>query len=108
MVETISGSKPYPLRAARSAVAVIDAVRADGHPNIALIMDLYHLASGGDDIDAAIAQYASCTAHVQIADFPGRGEPGTGGPPLERYLDDLVEIGYAGEWAWSTSRPQTR
>jgi hydroxypyruvate isomerase len=34
--------------------------------------------------------------HVQIADAPGRHEPGTGKLELDRYLRDLQAAGYAG------------
>ena len=51
--------------------------------------DLYHLAVNGDDVDAAIAAYTpTASAHVQIADAPGRGEPGTGELDIDRQLAD--------------------
>ena len=40
-----------------------------------------------------IEQYAAKTGHVQIADNPGRGAPGTGSLPLEELLDQLSEGG---------------
>ena len=64
-------------------VAVLDRLAVD---NVGLCCDLFHLANNGDDIDAALAAYAPRIAHVQIADHPGRGEPGSGGLDLERYL----------------------
>jgi len=45
---------------------------------------LYHLASNGNDVGAAIAAHADVIAHVQIADAPGRGEPGSGELDLDR------------------------
>jgi hydroxypyruvate isomerase len=48
------------------------------------------------DIDAAIAEHAGDVAHVQIADAPGRGEPGSGRLDLDRYLADLAGRGYRG------------
>ena len=53
-------------------------------------------SSNGDDIDAAIAGYAEYVAHVQIADAPGRGEPGSGQLDLDRNLADLARRGYRG------------
>jgi hydroxypyruvate isomerase len=106
LVESVSGPKPYPLRTAADGVAVVDAVRADGHPNVGYLCDLFHLANNGDDPAAAIAAYADRIAHVQIADCPGRGEPGTGGLDLDGLLGDLVDHGYAG-WVGLEYKPTT-
>ena len=78
LVEPVSGPKPYPLRTADDAVGVMDRVQATGTANVGFLCDLFHLANNGDDVDAAIADHADRIAHVQIADAPGRGEPGTG------------------------------
>jgi hydroxypyruvate isomerase len=93
LVEPVSGPKPYPLRTAEDVVRVLDRVDAS---NTGLLCDLFHLANNGDDIDAALAAYADRIAHVQIADFPGRGEPGSGNLDLDRYLKTIHASGYAG------------
>ena len=41
----------------------------------------------------------SLPVHVQIADFPGRGAPGTGEAPLRSWVERLRAAGYAGEVA---------
>ena len=96
LVEPISGPKPYPLRTAADVMAVVERVRAAGAPAIGFLCDLFHLASNGDDLDAAIDAYAAEIAHVQIADAPGRGEPGTGELDLGRYLSRIAGAGYSG------------
>lgn len=96
LVEPVSGPKPYPLRTADDAVAVVEAVRGSGHGQIGFLCDLFHLANNGDDLAAAIARYTGVTSHVQIADCPGRGEPGSGGLDLGRHLRDLEDRGYDG------------
>ena len=106
LVESVSGPKPYPLRTAADSVAVVDDVRAAGAANVGFLLDLYHLAANGDDLDAAIAQFADRTAHVQIADAPGRGEPGTGDLDLQRHLGHLARRGYAG-WVGLEYKPTT-
>lgn len=106
LVESVSGRKPYPLRTAADAVAVVDDVRSTGASNVGFLLDLYHLAANGDDLDAAIAAYADRTAHVQIADAPGRGEPGTGDLDLQRHLTALADHGYAG-WVGLEYKPTT-
>jgi hydroxypyruvate isomerase len=93
LVEPVSGPKPYPLRTASDVVAVLDRLEVG---NVALLLDLYHLAANGDDLDAAIDAYADRVGHVQIADHPGRGEPGSGTLDLDRHLADLQAAGYSG------------
>jgi hydroxypyruvate isomerase len=106
LVEAVSGPKPYPLRTAADAVAVVDDVRGTGAANVGFLLDLFHLAANGDDVDGAIAAYADRTLHVQVADFPGRGEPGTGELDLQRHLGDLAQRGYAG-WVGLEYKPTT-
>ncbi len=96
LVEAVSGPKPYPLRTAAAAVAVVERVRAAGGGNVGFLCDLFHLANNGDDIEAAIAAFAGVTAHVQVADHPGRGEPGSGTLDLDRHLCALEAAGYTG------------
>jgi hydroxypyruvate isomerase len=106
LIEPVSGPKPYPLRTADDAVAVVRRARAAGAANVGFLCDLYHLASNGDDVDAAIAAHADVTAHVQIADAPGRGEPGSGQLDLDRYLSALEDHGYRG-WVSLEYKPTT-
>ncbi len=97
LVEAVSGAPRYPLLTAADAVGVIDRVhRETGVDNLGFLCDLYHLAVNGEDLEAAISACAVRTAHVQIADAPGRHEPGTGELDLDRYLDQLASTGYDG------------
>jgi hydroxypyruvate isomerase len=103
-VEPLSGPGPYPLRLAADAAAVVGRARAAGAENVGILFDLYHLAANGDDIDRAIAAHADRIAHVQIADAPGRGEPGSGRLDLDGYLSRLEQAGYDG-WVALEYRP---
>jgi hydroxypyruvate isomerase len=106
LIEPVSGPKPYPLRTADQAVAVVDAARTAGAANVGFLCDLYHLASNGDDVSAAIARHAAKIAHVQIADAPGRGEPGSGELDLDVHLAALRDHGYDG-WVSLEYKPTT-
>jgi hydroxypyruvate isomerase len=107
LVEPVSGATRYPLRTAADAVRVLDRVAEDaGVRNVGLLCDLYHLAVNGDDLDEAVSRYADRVAHVQIADAPGRGEPGTGELDLDRYLTALYDRGYQG-WVGLEYKPST-
>jgi hydroxypyruvate isomerase len=97
LVEPVSGADRYPIRTTAQATAVIDRVaREGGASNVRLLADFYHLAVNGDDVPAVIAGDAALIGHVQIADAPGRGEPGTGGLPLDDWLSRLEQSGYSG------------
>jgi len=96
LVESVSGPKPYPLRTAEDAVAVVKRLRRVGAANVGFLADLFHLASNGDEVPAAIEANIDSIAHVQIADAPGRGQPGTGDLPLDAYLAQLEQSGYSG------------
>ena len=97
LLEPVSGPKPYPLRTAADVVSVLDRVIAGGEvSNVGFLCDLFHLANNGDDLDQAIDRYADRIAHVQIADHPGRHEPGTGTLNLQRYLRRIEDGGYDG------------
>jgi hydroxypyruvate isomerase len=108
LLEPVSGATHYPLLTAADVAAVVARVSAGGGPlNIGMLADLYHLAVNGDDVDKAIAAYTGTPggiAHVQIADAPGRGEPGTGDLPLDRQLTDLEAAGYRG-WVGLEYKP---
>ena len=97
LVEPVSGAERYPLKIAADALDVIDRVQAAYDvPNVGLLADLYHLAVNGDDVDRVIADHTGRVAHVQIADHPGRNEPGTGTLPLDRQLSALEANSYTG------------
>jgi hydroxypyruvate isomerase len=107
LVEPVSGADRYPLLTAADVVDVITRVEHDsGASNVGLLADLYHLAVNGDDVDKVIATQADRIAHVQIADSPGRNEPGTGTLPLLRQLADLQAGGYDG-WVGLEYKPST-
>jgi hydroxypyruvate isomerase len=65
-------------------------------PNLALQLDLYHMARQGFEVPRVIAQLAGKIGHVQFADCPGRGEPGTGQLDFAAALHALAATGYEG------------
>jgi hydroxypyruvate isomerase len=86
------------------ALALIEAVRAEGAPNIAFLADLYHLGRMGEDVTGTLRRHAGDVAHVQIADVPDRGAPGTGQLDYEALFRQLAAIGYAG-WIGCEYKP---
>lgn len=97
LLEPVSGADAYPLKTADDALAIIARVKDEhGVDNVRLLADFYHLAVNGDDVAAVIADHAAEFGHIQIADAPGRGEPGTGELPLTEWIDAARAGGYDG------------
>ncbi len=71
-------------------------VQEAASPAVRLQLDQYHVGMMGGDARQALARYAPLVEHVQIADIPGRHQPGTGQQPIAAFLDDLDRLGYAG------------
>jgi hydroxypyruvate isomerase len=86
VLEAISGVPDYPLRTADDVVLPA---------NVGLLLDVYHLSVNGDDVEGAIAAHAARISHVQLADAPGRGLPGTGTLPITAWFDQLTTTGYS-------------
>lgn len=86
-----------------AALAIIDAV---GSTNLKLQYDIYHAQVMEGDLARTISSHLARIGHVQLADNPGRHEPGTGEinyPFLFKHLD---ELGYGG-WIGCEYKPRT-
>jgi hydroxypyruvate isomerase len=97
LVEPVSGIEAYPLKLAADALTVIRGVRERTQTGrIALLADLYHLTVNGDDVVRVVTQHTDQIGHVQVADAPGRHEPGTGSVPIAELVELLDAHGYTG------------
>ena len=83
----------YFLIQSRQAFAIIDEVGAD---NLFFQYDAYHLQIMEGDLTPTLERHLARIAHVQIADTPGRHEPGTGEINYDFLLRHLDRIGYGG------------
>jgi hydroxypyruvate isomerase len=84
---------PYLLSRTQSAS---DFARSVGRENVRLQYDAYHMQRMEGDLTATIERHIGEIAHVQIADSPGRGQPGTGEINFDYVLRRLAELGYDG------------
>ena len=97
LVEALSGVERYPLRTASDVVRLLDRVDQEGGaPGARMLCDVHHLAVNGDDPVQVVRRHAARIGHVQVADVPGRHQPGTGVLDLAGCVDALREVGYAG------------
>jgi len=74
-------------------IAILDAVAAD---NAFLQYDIYHAQRMEGELANTIQKYFRRIAHIQLADNPGRNEPGTGEINYSYLFDLLARLGYTG------------
>jgi hydroxypyruvate isomerase len=85
----------YGLNSSADVVAFLDLARVAG-VDASLSFDIYHVVMGGEDPFAFVARHAERIGHVQVADVPGRHEPGTGTVDIAGILDAIERKGYVG------------
>lgn len=81
------------------------AVAAVGPERLGLQFDIYHRQMTDGDVARALQAALPFIGHIQIADVPGRNEPGTGELNWGFLLGHLDRIGYRG-WVGCEYRPR--
>jgi hydroxypyruvate isomerase len=74
-----------------TAARIVDLV---GHPNVLLQYDVYHAQKTHGNLIHTLESYFDRIGHVQIADVPGRHEPGTGEINYPVFLEHLQRLDY--------------
>jgi len=83
-----------------------DIIRATGSDNLFLQYDIYHMQRMEGELAATIEANLPLIRHIQLADNPGRGEPGTGEINYRYLLERLDAIGYDG-WVGCEYKPRS-
>ena len=96
LLEPLSGASRYPLRTSGDVLGVLGRLPGDSADIAWLLADLYHLRVNGEDIPAMLDRVYARIGHVQVADVPGRHEPGTGTADLDGWVTRLRRLGYQG------------
>ncbi len=73
-------------------------------PNLYLQYDIYHMQIMEGDLARTIEKNLALIPHMQLADNPGRNEPGTGEINYEFLFQHIDRIGYQG-WIGCEYRP---
>jgi hydroxypyruvate isomerase len=93
----------FHLTTSQQAFELMDEV---GESNLFLQYDLYHAQRMEGELAGTLSRHLSRIGHIQLADNPGRNEPGTGEINYP-YLFNLIDkLGYDG-WIGCEYRPQT-
>jgi hydroxypyruvate isomerase len=90
------------LTSSRQALDIIDRVRS---MNLYLQYDIYHMQIMEGDLARTIEANLGRIAHIQLADNPGRNEPGTGEINYPFLYDFIDRIGYQG-WIGAEYKPK--
>ncbi len=90
------------LTTSRQALDIIDRV---GSKNLWFQYDVYHMQVMEGDLARTIEQNLGRIAHIQLADNPGRHEPGTGEINYPFLYEHLDRIGYEG-WVGAEYKPK--
>ena len=74
----------------------LDLIADTGSDNIQLQYDIYHMQIMEGDLAPTMEKHLTSIGHIQLADTPGRHEPGTGEINYPFLFDFLDRIGYDG------------
>ena len=85
----------YGLHSTADSAALVEGLALAGL-SVGIQFDMYHAARGVSPVLASLDAYRSLIRHVQIADLPGRGSPGTGELPFNDIFAALRATGYDG------------
>jgi hydroxypyruvate isomerase len=109
MIEAVNSIENGPCLLTTTAAAAEFAGQT-GRANVRLQYDVYHMQRMEGDLTATLDEYWDMISHIQIADVPGRGEPGTGEINYRFVLNHLDRKGYQGyvglEYRPSAGRPE--
>jgi hydroxypyruvate isomerase len=85
------------------ALAILDEVGSD---NLFVQYDIYHAQRMEGELIATMEKHLARIGHIQLADNPGRHEPGTGEINYERVFEAIDRMGYGG-WIGCEYKPAT-
>src|SRR5712691_2511066 len=92
----------YLLRTQEQGAAIAAAI---GRDRLGLQFDIYHCQIAQGDVTTRLAALMPAIDHMQLADVPGRHEPGTGEIGWDYVFRRIDELGYAG-WIGCEYAPQ--
>lgn len=92
-LNTIVDHPGIPLARAKDTLALVSAAH---HPNVKMMLDLYHAQIGEGNLIELVREALPWIGEIQVADVPGRFEPGTGEINYRAVASALADAGYSG------------
>lgn len=96
LLEPLNTRVEHPGMYLDSTVEALDIVEAVGSPHLRLLLDVYHSSVMDESLAEVIGSRIGLIGHVQFADKPGRGEPGSGTIDWAGVMATLKAVGYDG------------
>lgn len=87
-----------------SSAAMLSILEQLAHPKLCLQYDIYHMSRMGEDCAAFLSAHADKIGHIQFADCPGRGQPGSGEVDFPGLFALIDQSGYQG-WLGAEYKP---
>lgn len=104
VLENLNTEVDHPGVPFAKASEVLELVAAVDHPHLKMMLDLYHAQIGEGNLIELLKRCGSHIGEIQVADVPGRCEPGTGEihyPAIARTLADMGYRGNIGLEGWA-------
>ena len=95
-LENLNTAVDHPGTPFARAADTLALVAAVDHPALRLNLDLYHAQIGEGNLVQLVRDALPYIGEVQVADVPGRCEPGTGEIRYQRIAEELAALGYNG------------
>jgi hydroxypyruvate isomerase len=96
VLENLNTEVDHPGTPFARAADTLALVRAVGSSHLRMNLDLYHAQIGEGNLIELVRRAAPYLGEVQVADVPGRCEPGTGEVAWPRVARALADAGYDG------------
>jgi hydroxypyruvate isomerase len=96
VLENLNTAVDHPGVPFATAADCLALVRGVDSPHLRLMLDLYHAQIGEGNLIELCRQALPWIGEIQVADVPGRREPGTGEINYPAVARALAEMGYAG------------
>ena len=107
LIEPINRSVDIPGYLVAGSVEGMEVVGLVARANVRLQYDIYHMQITEGDLARTLERLLPSIGHIQLADNPGRHEPGTGEIAFDWLLERIDALGYTG-WIGCEYRPLRR
>lgn len=106
ILEPMNGRVDHPGHCLYGSTDAVEICRAVDSPMVKINWDLYHMQITEGDLCGRLKDGFDQVGYLQLADHPGRNEPGTGEIHYNRVLEEAIKLGYE-DFVGLECRPKT-